>query len=369
MKKIFLTFICCFAFLLYIPFNTSAIAYEGQFSALEQITDLQLAKINELFNSHTNENLLIYYSYGTHNLTWSYDIKSYDSNNKVFNINERFALKQDVTITVKSDDAPITLEGQYYIIYGFFNNQLIFSNPNLTKISDNDKLLLLSTSYENIVRTRSSTAAASPQTRYYSYVDYDIRYTIKGANFDVYYLVDGTYKLIQSSINSFTIYNHDSKFNFKDSSNSNAYPDYPTIPSDSLKSYNDQFTLHNFLFKLSDLNSNNLIVKAPDTDNLLSDGNSNSQSTTTTNNQSNQSLDKTISQMDSLEYRYKNNLNNHLNNINVNDYNITNITQLSNAANFVRVQFDNLTKNNPFGTILGFSLFLGLSLLVIGKRL
>lgn len=73
--------------------------------------------------------------------------------------------------------------------------------------------------------------------------------------------------------------------------------------------------------------------------------------------------------MDSLENSYKSDLNHNLDNINVNDYNISGITQLSNAANFVRIQFDNLTKNNPFGTILGFSLFLGLSLLIIGKRL
>lgn len=369
MKKILLTVICCLTILLYIPFNTFAIQYEGQLSDLEQITDLQLAKINELVNSHTTENLIIYYSYGTHNLSWSYDIKSYRADANLYMIAERFALTQDGTISSKSDEIPIYADGQYYVIYAYYNNNEYFRNPDLINYSSDENTLLFTTIYENIVRSRTSSFVTSSQTRYYSTVDYDIKHIIKGTNFDVYYLVNGTYKLIQKSVNSFTLINHDSKTNFKDSSNPNAYPDYPSIPSDSAITYENQFSHGNFLFKISELNTNNLVVKAPDTDKLLSDGNSNSQSATSNNEQSNQLLDNTVNQMDSLENGYKSDLNTNLDNINVNDYNISGISQLSNAANFVRVQFDNLTKNNPFGTILGFSLFLGLSLLIIGKRL
>lgn len=370
MKKILLTFICCLVFLLYIPFSTFAVEYNGELTDLEQITEFQVSKINELFDTHTNENLLILYSYGTHNLIWSYDIQKYDSTNGYLTVYDRFTLTQDGSIKSTSSSLTVYLTGQYYILYAYYNNQTIFKNNNLNKISFDENTLLFSTGYDNIVRSRTSSFVTSSQARYYSTIDYDITHVIKGKCFDVYYLVNDTYKLIQSSINSFSLHSHDSKTNFKDSSNSNAYPDYPTIPNNSIEIYTDSFTHGNYYFKINnDSSSNNIIVKAPDTDNLLTDGNSNSQSATTNNNQSNQLLDNTVNQMDKLENGYKSDLNNNLNNINVNDYNITGITQLSNAANFVKVQFDNLTKNNPFGTILGFSLFLGLSLLIIGKRL
>lgn len=370
MKKLLLTFICCLTFLLYIPFNTLAIEYNEQLSELDQITDIQLAKINELFINHNTENLVIFYNFNSHELVWSFDIIDYNSSNKNITTSNRFFLQTDGTIRSVSYPYNNDLSSnEIALIYLYYNNNLIFKNPNLIKVSDNENTLLLSTSYENIIRSQSTSASASNRTRFFSYVDYDIRYTIKGSNFDVYYLVDDTYKIIQSSINSFTLITHESKSKFKDSSIQNDFPDYPTIPDNKITTYKSQFKHGNFLFKVSDLNSQNIIVKAPDTDKLLSDGNTNSQSTTTNNNQSNQLLENTINQMDQLENNYKSELNNNLNNINANDFNISGITQLSNAANFVRVQFDNLTKNNPFGTILGFSLFLGLSLLIIGKRL
>lgn len=369
MKKLLLTITCCITFLLCIPFNTLAIQYEGQLSALEQITELQLSKINELVNSHNTENLIIYYSYETHNLSWSYDIKSYRADANLYMIAERFALTQDGTISSKSDEIPIYADGQYYVVYAYYNNTEYFNIPDQINYSSDENTLLFTSIYDNVVRTRTSSFVTSSQTRYYSTVDYDITHIIKGTNFDVYYLVNGSYKLIQKSVNTFTIINHDSKTKFKDSTNPNAYPDYPSVPSDSAITYENQFSHGNFLFKISELNTNNLIVKAPDTDSLISDGNSISQSATSNNEQSNQLLDNTINQMESLENGFKNDLNSNLDNINSNNFNISGITQLSNAASFVRVQFDNLTKNNPFGTILGFSLFLGLSLLIIGKRL
>lgn len=370
MKKILTTILCCLTILLYIPFSISAKNYDDELSNIPGITDLQLSKIQQLYNSHSNENLLIYYSTIDNNLVWTFDIKNYDSSNNSFNISERFLLQSDGSILSRSNNITLHLsESKDFIIFLSYNNNVIFKNQYLVKYDVNNNSLLLSKSYENIVRTQSTSAAASNRTRYFSYVDYDIRYTIKGSNFDVYYLVNDVYKLIQSSINTFTIIGHESKYKFKDSSILNDFPEYPTIPNNSLATYNNEFKLNNFLFKSSIPSSNELIVKAPDTDNLLSDGNSNSQSATSNNNNSNQLLDNTVNQMESLENGFKNDLNSNLDNINANNFNISGITQLSNAANFVRVQFDNLTKNNPFGTILGFSLFLGLSLLIIGKRL
>ncbi len=370
MKKLLLTITCSIMFLLCIPFNTLAIEYDDDISNLENITDLQLSKIQELYNIHTSENLVIFYSFATHNLSWSYNIVNYDSSSKDITIGNRFILNQEGTVSSAGWNLTINLnQDDVAILYLYYSNNTIFSNSYLFNHSNNINTLLLSTSYENISRSHSTSAAMNPRTRYYSYVDYDIRYTIKGSIFDVYYLVNDTYQLIQSSINTFTIINHDSKSKFKDSSTPDDYPDFPTIPNDSLTTYSNKFTLHNFLFIISEPKSNELLVKAPDTDKLISDGNSNSQSATSNNNQSNQLLDNTVNQMESLENGFKNDLNSNLNNINSNDFNISGITQLSNASNFVKVQFDNLTKNNPFGTILGFSLFLGLSLLIIGKRL
>lgn len=42
-------------------------------------------------------------------------------------------------------------------------------------------------------------------------------------------------------------------------------------------------------------------------------------------------------------------------------------TKFLQSANWVRVQFTRLTDNNPFGSVLSFSLVVGIALLVLGK--
>ena len=370
MKKLLLTFICYFMFLLYIPFNTLAETYTGDIAELG-LSQIQLDKVQELFDdSYLHQDYLIYYNSYNNKLYWAFEYISYDAPNTNFLYSTRFCLDQDGNLTTFTDNTNAYLNGSHRFFLAKYQGNIIFKNPNLSYSNISENYFLLSKSYENVVRSHSTSAAMSPRTRYFSYVDYDIRYTIKGYNFDVYYLVDDTYKLIQRNINTFTIYDHDNKSNFKDSSTPDDYPSYPTVPSNTKETYQSSFKLFNFYFVINDeIDLNTIIVKAPETDNLISDGNSNSQTATSNNNQSNQILDNTVNQMESLENGFKNDLNSNLNNINSTDFNITGITQLSNAANFVRVQFDNLTKNNPFGTIIGFSLFLGLSLLIIGKRL
>lgn len=369
MKKFIIQIYICLILLLCIPFSTFALQYDDPITDFPNITQFQLDKIQELYDSsELYSNLVIFY--GVSNLLWSYDITNYNSSNGSITVTQRFQMDTNGNITTISGNYSFGLNGANNVLYFCFQDNVIFKNQYLVKTNTSDNYLLLSTSYENVVRSQSTSAAASNRIRYFSYVDYDIRYTIKGYNFDVYYLVDNTFKLIQRDLNTFTIYDHESKSKFKDSSISDDYPDFPTVPSNSKNTYQSSFKLFNFYFVINDeIDLNTIIVKAPDTDSLISDGNSNSQLTTSQNNQSNQLLDNTVNQMDTLENSYKNNLNNNLNNINVNDYNISGITQLSNATNFVRIQFDNLTKNNPFGTVLGFSLFIGLSLLIIGKRL
>lgn len=369
MKKFIIQFISCLLLLLCIPFSTSAKQYNDPITDFPNITQVQLDKIQELYDSSDlYSNLVIFY--GTANLLWSYNVTNYNSSNGSITLSNRFQMDPQGNITSISGNYSFGINGANNILYFCYNDNVIFKNQYLTKTNTSENYLLLSKSYENVVRTQSISASSSNRKRYFSFVDYDTRYTIKGYNFDVYYLVDNTYKLIQRNLNTFTIYEHESKSNFKDSSIENDYPDFPTVPSDSINTYQSSFKLLDFYFVINDeIDLNTIIVKAPDTDSLISDGNSNSQSTTNQNNQSNQILDNTINNMDQLENNYKYDLNNNLNNINPTEFNISGISQLSNAANFVRVQFDNLTKNNPFGTILGFSLFFGLSLLILGKRL
>ena len=63
-------------------------------------------------------------------------------------------------------------------------------------------------------------------------------------------------------------------------------------------------------------------------------------------------------------------MNSALNNVNVN-FDVGN--QLGSkflaSAQWVRQQFDSLTSNTPFGTVLSFSLILGIALLIIGKAI
>lgn len=48
---------------------------------------------------------------------------------------------------------------------------------------------------------------------------------------------------------------------------------------------------------------------------------------------------------------------------------LANLSDFSNAATWVRAQFDTLTTNNAFGTLLGFTLLLGLALAIVGRIL
>lgn len=94
-------------------------------------------------------------------------------------------------------------------------------------------------------------------------------------------------------------------------------------------------------------------------------------------NSSSSSLDSGTNQMTSdsdsmFEYEdsFNNNLNDSLDDINVQvDAGSLFGSKFLSSANWVKVQFDNLTNNTPFGSVLGFTLLLGLALLIVGKWL
>lgn len=75
-------------------------------------------------------------------------------------------------------------------------------------------------------------------------------------------------------------------------------------------------------------------------------------------------LDSTINSVDSYEQQFTADFNNSLNNV---PTTITWASEFLTSANWVKTQFNNLTDNNVFGSVLTFSLILGISTLIIGK--
>lgn len=79
-------------------------------------------------------------------------------------------------------------------------------------------------------------------------------------------------------------------------------------------------------------------------------------------------LNDSISDYVGVENSFNNDMNTALNDIPVNNNLPTAMgTKFLQSANWVRVQFTRLTDNNPFGSVLSFSLVVGIALLVLGK--
>lgn len=99
---------------------------------------------------------------------------------------------------------------------------------------------------------------------------------------------------------------------------------------------------------------------------LLEVGNSQSQQSSNYLNSSNLELSNTINNYDNLEQG-------HLNDFSQNSAKIdTNFNfgdKFIKSARWVAIQFNNMTDNTPFGSLLQFSLLIGISLLIISKRL
>lgn len=115
--------------------------------------------------------------------------------------------------------------------------------------------------------------------------------------------------------------------------------------------------------------NNNINNNFTQLDNTLQHGNQTSQQSNSILNNNNNSLNNTISQFNQIDNNANQNLINDLNDIPMNQYELTGIQKLTNASNFVKVQFDNLTSDNPIGISIGFGLIVGLGLLLLARRL
>lgn len=100
--------------------------------------------------------------------------------------------------------------------------------------------------------------------------------------------------------------------------------------------------------------------------NLLENGNSSSNNAQNALNHSNSDFNSVSGDLVDLENNTFTGVDSAIDNVNL-DSNILSFDGFTNAANWVRVQFDNLVSEQGFNNILVFSLSLGFALLIIGK--
>ena len=86
-------------------------------------------------------------------------------------------------------------------------------------------------------------------------------------------------------------------------------------------------------------------------------------------NSNKDTFNDTSSKFNEIEKGFSDDLDSNLNNISTNtDFSFNGGgSYFKNSINWVNTQFNNMTNNTPFGSLLGFSLILGLALLLLGK--
>lgn len=185
-------------------------------------------------------------------------------------------------------------------------------------------------------------------------------------NFELFTIADNTYQLFFIPKSDVTVYYLNLYFNcisqtiFLENINypEQGYTLYELVLTDELI---NQINTSNQFKSIE-----NKIDKVNDT---LINGNSESQSTSDRLDSATGGLSSAIDNMNTLEQQFNQMLEDNLASIDLSQFEIGGITQLASASMFVRTQFDNLTVGNPFGTLMGFSLVVGLALLLMGKRL
>lgn len=101
--------------------------------------------------------------------------------------------------------------------------------------------------------------------------------------------------------------------------------------------------------------------------NIIANGTSNSNTSSDNLDNSNSQVSDVVNQYDNLESNFNDSMNSALNDIDTSLTPSSMGSKFQTSAIWVRTQFNRMTNNTPFGSIMGFSLLLGLSLLIIGK--
>lgn len=101
---------------------------------------------------------------------------------------------------------------------------------------------------------------------------------------------------------------------------------------------------------------------------IIANGTSGSNESVSNLDDSTSDLNESINDYVGLENDFNNNMNNAMEDIDLNSNLPTAMgTKFLQSANWVRVQFNRMTENNPFGSVLSFSLVVGIALLILGK--
>lgn len=104
--------------------------------------------------------------------------------------------------------------------------------------------------------------------------------------------------------------------------------------------------------------------------NIMANGTSSSNNKVSEFNQESNEMNQTISDYNTIENQFNDDFNDNMNAITPSDNGLDLMgSRFLNSANWVKTQFDRMTNNTPFGSVLGFSLVLGLGLLIIGRVL
>lgn len=86
-------------------------------------------------------------------------------------------------------------------------------------------------------------------------------------------------------------------------------------------------------------------------------------------NNENQNLNDTTSDLNTIETQFTSDFDTNINAIDLTSPTVINGTEFLNSANWVRTRFNEITVGNPFGSIIVFSMIIGLALLLIGRVL
>lgn len=203
-------------------------------------------------------------------------------------------------------------------------------------------------------------------TTYDAYGSYHWNYLFIG-DMDIYYIDSGSYYKLSSNTSRFEYSSSTlSRAIYALASPNAAYTNWVSyLSSNSVDEVNTSFTVGNY-YIVSSNSSDALEVHDSGLSNLVENGNMTSQTATHELDNTTSDLSSTADQYHNLENTFINDLDSNLEDLTLDSNLITNGNFLT-SANWVRTQFNRMTNNNPFGSMIFFTLSLGIALAIIGK--
>ena len=241
---------------------------------------------------------------------------------------------------------------------------------------------------KNINRIRCRNGSCLKE-RYSSFIDSSIIFTDNGY---YYYLFDNTeygssYTGPNVYLYNYYLYDKVSFIKLLWSPFSSSPNSYSYSFSSNTQSYIDTPSNSNVTIIINNINTDNESISTPDYtsalgdikdlikyygDKILDQNNVNSEvdnNIIDNANKNNDIFNDTSSKFNDIEKEFTNDLDSNLNSIDTStDFSFNGGgSYFKNSINWVNTQFNKMTNSTPFGSILGFSLILGLALLLLGK--